>query len=82
MCPVFEREHVPTTAGSLLEYGGLAVAAQRSRRGLEDLERNTPADGLITGIARVNGDLFADQTDAGLCAGVGEAVSGAPEAHE
>ncbi len=51
-------------ASSLLEYGGLAVAAQRSRRSLEDLERNTPADGLITGIARVNGDLFAGQTDA------------------
>ncbi|MEZ5714932.1 MAG: hypothetical protein R3D85_07055 [Paracoccaceae bacterium] len=34
------------------------IAAQRSRRSLDDLIRNTPADGLITGIGRVNADLF------------------------
>jgi acetyl/propionyl-CoA carboxylase alpha subunit/acetyl-CoA carboxylase carboxyltransferase component len=45
---------------SLLEYGGMAVAAQRSRRSLDDLEQNTPADGLIAGLATVNGNLFAD----------------------
>ncbi|HTU37505.1 MAG TPA: carboxyl transferase domain-containing protein [Acidimicrobiales bacterium] len=44
--------------GSFEEYGGLVVAAQRARRSKEDLIANTPADGLITGIGRVNGDLF------------------------
>src|SRR5438132_387451 len=31
------------------------VAAQRQRRGLDDLIARTPADGLVTGIAEVNG---------------------------
>ena len=47
--------------GSLLEYGAFAVAAQRSRRSLDDLQRNTPADGLITGIGSVNAALFGAQ---------------------
>jgi acetyl-CoA carboxylase carboxyltransferase component len=47
--------------GSFVEYGALAVAAQRSRRGDEDLQRNTPADGMVTGLARVNGKLFPAQ---------------------
>jgi acetyl-CoA carboxylase carboxyltransferase component len=41
--------------GSFSEYGALAVAAQRSRRTEEDLQRNTPADGLVAGIGSVNG---------------------------
>ncbi len=41
--------------GSLVEYGALAVAAQRSRRSEEDLIRNTPADGMVVGIGTVNG---------------------------
>jgi acetyl/propionyl-CoA carboxylase alpha subunit len=44
---------------SLLEYGSLAIAAQRARRSLEDLIRNTSGDGVVTGFASVNGDLFA-----------------------
>lgn len=44
--------------GTFTEYGGFAVAAQRSRRDLDDLIRNTPADGIITGVGRVNGELF------------------------
>ncbi len=40
--------------GSFIEYGALMVAAQRQRRGLDDLVRNTPADGLIAGIGTVN----------------------------
>ena len=35
--------------GSFVEYGALAVAAQRSRRSEEDLIVNTPADGLVAG---------------------------------
>lgn len=41
--------------GSFSEYGALAVAAQRSRRSLDDLQRLTPADGLITGTGTVDG---------------------------
>ena len=41
-------------AGSFREYGGFAFAAQESRRDRADLEQRTPADGLITGIGRVN----------------------------
>jgi acetyl-CoA carboxylase carboxyltransferase component len=47
--------------GSLLEFGAFAVAAQRSRRSLDDLQRNTPADGLITGTGSVNAPLFGAQ---------------------
>ena len=42
-------------AGSFTEFGAFAVAAQRSRRTEEDLQRNTPADGLITGTGTVHG---------------------------
>jgi acetyl-CoA carboxylase carboxyltransferase component len=41
--------------GSFIEYGALAVAAQRSRRSEQDLIQNTPADGMVTGIGTVNG---------------------------
>jgi len=41
--------------GSFLEYGALAVAAQRSRRSAQDLALNTPADGMVTGIGAING---------------------------
>ena len=44
--------------GSFSEYGALAIAAQRSRRTLDDLVQNTPADGMVTGIASVNSSLF------------------------
>jgi len=47
--------------GSFVEYGRFAIAAQRGRRELEDLIARTPADGLIGGTARVNGDLFGDE---------------------
>ena len=41
--------------GSFVEYGALAVAAQSRRRSADDLVRNTPADGMVTGIGTVNG---------------------------
>ncbi|HSI02426.1 MAG TPA: carboxyl transferase domain-containing protein, partial [Reyranella sp.] len=44
--------------GSFIEWGAFAVASQRTRRTIEDLVEKTPADGLITGIGRVNGSLF------------------------
>ena len=40
--------------GSFIEYGALAVAAQRSRRSEEDLIAQTPADGIVTGIGSIN----------------------------
>ena len=45
-------------ADSFVEYGSLAVAAQAARRSQEDLIRNTPGDGVVAGLATVNGDLF------------------------
>jgi methylmalonyl-CoA carboxyltransferase 12S subunit len=44
--------------GSFVEYGRFAIAAQRGRRELEELIARTPADGLVGGTARINGDLF------------------------
>jgi acetyl-CoA carboxylase carboxyltransferase component len=44
--------------GSFVEYGRYAIAAQRGRREVADLIARTPADGLIGGTARVNGELF------------------------
>ncbi len=41
--------------GSFVEYGALAIAAQRSRRTEEDLIANTPADGLVAGLATIGG---------------------------
>jgi acetyl-CoA carboxylase carboxyltransferase component len=45
-------------AGSFVEYGRFAIAAQRGRRELEDLIARTPADGFIGGTATVNAELF------------------------
>ena len=42
-------------AGSFIEYGALAVAAQSRRRSADDLMRNTPADGMVTGLGQING---------------------------
>ena len=47
--------------GSFIEYGSLAIAAQRARRPLDDLVRNTSGDGVVTGLASVNGAHFAPE---------------------
>ena len=47
--------------GSFVEYGRFAIAAQRGRRELEDLIARTPADGLIGGTARINGELVGER---------------------
>ncbi|MCP5431814.1 MAG: carbamoyl-phosphate synthase large subunit [Alphaproteobacteria bacterium] len=44
--------------GSFIEYGALALAAQRRRRSEEELLKMSPADGMIAGIGSVNGALF------------------------
>ena len=47
--------------GSFAEYGALAVAAQSRRRSLDDLVRNTPADGMVCGIGTVNAAHFGPE---------------------
>jgi acetyl-CoA carboxylase carboxyltransferase component len=47
--------------GSFVEYGGLAVAAQRQRHTMGELERISPADGVICGLGTVNRDLYGEQ---------------------
>ncbi len=44
--------------GSFVEYGALTLAAQRNRRSEEDLIANTPADGLVAGLATIGADRF------------------------
>ncbi|HYZ97464.1 MAG TPA: carboxyl transferase domain-containing protein, partial [Acidimicrobiales bacterium] len=46
-------------AGSLVEYGPLAIAAQRRRRPVDDLVARTPADGLVAGVGTVDGQPTA-----------------------
>ncbi len=42
-------------AGSFVEYGALAVAAQRSTRPMQDLIERTPGDGVVLGTATAGG---------------------------
>ena len=51
------RENVANLvdAGSLVEFGGFAVAAQRGRKSEQELIDSTPADGLICGLATIGG---------------------------
>jgi len=44
--------------GTFVEYGPLAVAWQRRRRSKQWLQENSPADGLVCGLATVNCHLF------------------------
>ncbi len=48
--------------GSFREYGEFAIAAQRHRRSVDDLVRNTSGDGILTGIGSINGDRFPPET--------------------
>jgi acetyl-CoA carboxylase carboxyltransferase component len=60
------RENLAELAdpGTFVEYGRFAIAAQRQRRELGELIERTPADGLVAGTARINGDLFGDDRSA------------------
>ena len=49
---------------SFIEYGPLMIAAQRRRRSLDDLMVNTPADGMLAGLGRINSALFPDEHSA------------------
>lgn len=48
--------------GTFIEYGPLVLAAQRQRRSTEELIEKSPADGMVTGIGSINGELFGDPT--------------------
>ncbi|MWV16302.1 carbamoyl-phosphate synthase large subunit [Pseudomonas sp. L-22-4S-12] len=48
--------------GSFIEYGALALAAQRRRRSAEELLELSPADGLVAGIGTVNAGQFGSET--------------------
>ena len=41
-----------------IEYGSLALAAQRRRKSMDKLIQSTPADGLVAKIGSINGHLF------------------------
>lgn len=47
---------------SFVEYGALVIAAQRRRRSVQDLMENTPGDGMVAGIGRVNSHWFGDRS--------------------
>jgi acetyl-CoA carboxylase carboxyltransferase component len=47
--------------GSFVEYGALALAAQRQRHDIDTLVRLSPADGIVCGIGTVNRALFDDE---------------------
>jgi acetyl/propionyl-CoA carboxylase alpha subunit/acetyl-CoA carboxylase carboxyltransferase component len=47
--------------GSFIEYGAFAIAAQTRRRPVDELVRQTPADGLVSGIGTVNAAHFGGQ---------------------
>ena len=47
--------------GSFIEYGALALAAQRQRHDIETLVRLSPADGIVCGAGTVNRALFDDE---------------------
>ncbi len=51
---------------SFLEYGALAIAAQRRRRSVDELQIATPADGLVAGFGTVNSTHFGE--DRAKCA--------------
>ncbi|HEY2708290.1 MAG TPA: carboxyl transferase domain-containing protein [Caulobacteraceae bacterium] len=46
--------------GSFVEYGALTVAGRRRRNTLDELIAQTPADGLVMGLGRINGALFGE----------------------
>lgn len=52
-------------ADSFIEYGAMALAAQRRRRSPEELLELSPADGLVAGIGTVNAASFG--SDAARC---------------
>lgn len=64
------RENIADLCDDFVEYGGLAIAAQRQRRSLAELIERTPADGMVAGIGVVNGQrIVAMSYDYAVLAG-------------
>lgn len=55
--------------GSFIEYGALALAAQRRRRSMEELLKMSPADGLVSGVGTVNASQFGEEKSRALVMG-------------
>jgi acetyl-CoA carboxylase carboxyltransferase component len=49
--------------GTFVEYGPLVVAAQRKPQPINQLVERTAGDGMITGIASINGDRFSEPSN-------------------
>jgi acetyl/propionyl-CoA carboxylase alpha subunit/acetyl-CoA carboxylase carboxyltransferase component len=47
--------------GSFVEYGPLVIAARRRRNSIPELIDTTPADGMLMGLASINGDRFPEE---------------------
>ncbi|MGE0419086.1 MAG: carboxyl transferase domain-containing protein, partial [Acetobacteraceae bacterium] len=47
--------------GSFVEYGSLVLAGRRRTTPMEQLIDESPADGLIMGLAQINGDRFPEE---------------------
>ena len=47
--------------GSFQEYGSFMYAAQKGRRDVDDLIRNTPGDGIVGGLGTVNAAHFGEE---------------------
>ena len=52
--------------GSFVEYGRLVTAAQERRLSADELMRQTPADGIVGGIARINGAVAGERATCGV----------------
>ena len=50
-------------SNSFQEIGSLIVAGQKGRKSHEELRKNTPADGLISGIGKINSNRFSQNTN-------------------
>ena len=46
---------------SFVEYGSLVLAARRRKATIEQLIEESPADGLIMGLAQINGEHFGEE---------------------
>ena len=51
-----EKIHALVDEGSFVEYGQFVTAAQSDRRELDDLLDRTVADGIVGGLATIDGD--------------------------
>ena len=54
-------------ADTFIEYGALTLAAQRDRYSEQELAASTPADGLVAGMATINGSHFPPSGHAAWC---------------